>query len=188
MREKLFILYYEIKYQSCYLTKYRILPIIIDRTISGIALISGAACIAAWPLWGSIESVWCVIVGLSQLIQALRPVYPWSKQMSSISDSAPKIQKLLHGLLMAWSKYGERDNFSEEKCSKLFDQFSSKYNDIKDRYKLDDIPTVGVIEKRSKRDCEMFFAMYHGISDWRNIHVEESTATATTAPTSTTTD
>jgi len=182
MRDRLFALYYEIKYQACYLSRYRIVPLVVERTLGGVGLVSGAACIAAWPIWGSIDAVWCVFVGITQIALVLRPIYPWPKQFSSVEKALPDIDTLLHGLLMDWCQYGEHEGFDEGKLSELFDRFSSEYRQIKKKYKLRRIPTLGFIERRAARDCNNYFARYHPqINDWRDVDVAETPATAEAA-------
>ncbi|MFO0826737.1 MAG: hypothetical protein U0572_01200 [Phycisphaerales bacterium] len=54
-----------------------------DRLLSCVIAIASSASIGAWAIWQVVPVVWAGIVALSQVVQAVRHLFPWEAQIEA---------------------------------------------------------------------------------------------------------
>ena len=93
-----------------------------DRTINLIIAITSSGSIASWAYWQTHIEIWGAIIALSQVITAIRPLFPYTRYVKELSAKKMKLdllsldfQKLLR-------------DFDNNKISR--DIISTKYDDL----------------------------------------------------------
>lgn len=64
----------------------------IDRGLNVILALASSSSIAAWAIWKEIPYVWGAIIALSQVIQTVKPYFPYSRYIKELNDKGKKLQ------------------------------------------------------------------------------------------------
>lgn len=136
----------EFKHYEQYYIRYQI------KSQRGDAIIS-AACIAFSVLTaaGWLSSLLspllsAVIISLLQVISAIKPLFPFSKQSTALQYLIPEISNLLLEVERTWN---DIYSLSDEKISSFIHTYQSRYNEMDSRI------TSGIYLPVSKR-CEIY--------------------------------
>lgn len=73
-----------------------------ERRLGFLTAIASSASIAAWVIWEKIGFVWASFVAASQVVNAIRPWLPFSKQIELFSHIIPEIQYLFNDMEKAY--------------------------------------------------------------------------------------
>ena len=72
------------KYKERYYEHYFISATRWDKVIMSICLLASASSIAGWQIWDASPVICAVVLGIAQVVQAIRPILPFSIQISAI--------------------------------------------------------------------------------------------------------
>ncbi|QGY46158.1 hypothetical protein GM418_21560 [Maribellus comscasis] len=85
-----------------------------DRNLNIFLAFATSGSVATWALWNKLPIIWAGIIVAAQIINLIKPYFPFSKICKEINDK----QRLLQGLLLnyenLWSKI-QFDEISEKK-------------------------------------------------------------------------
>jgi hypothetical protein len=76
----------ELKVASVYIRLHRNRLARYDTLISTIRAVASSGGIAGWAIWHQFAFVWAVIIALSQVVDALKDVFPFSKRLKAAAD------------------------------------------------------------------------------------------------------
>lgn len=163
MKEKYWELYVSLKHKERYYWHYRIRSVRINTAINVICALASAYSIAGWSIWGNFPFIWAGIIAISQIVQVLKPMFPFSKQLISLNFLLPDFEKLLIEVDHEWDIIsGVNIDDPEEYCevsnrikfrNEEFISIQSKF--IGNTY----FPIIPRISKKAEIDCKNYF--YH---------------------------
>ena len=79
-----------------------------DTVLNVILAISSSGSIASWTIWNEYAVYWGGIIALSQLITALKPLFPFHKLVHSINHRCYKQELLFLELLEMWQNLNDK--------------------------------------------------------------------------------
>lgn len=88
-----------------------------ERILNIVLAISSSASIAGWAIWDPCAFVWGCIIAISQVITALKPIFPFSKHVHTLNTRCYKQEALFLELDSLW--YGLQDGSISEKVAKI---------------------------------------------------------------------
>jgi hypothetical protein len=115
----------ELKVHVFYLQIYAVKQQRNDHLINVFLAVTSSTSIAAWALWKEHQFIWALIIALSQVVTAIKPLLPYKKRMTALSSLADEISKL--------SLASERDWFSVAEGKWTEEQIHSKWADLKEK-------------------------------------------------------
>ena len=88
-----------------------------DIALNTVLAISSSASIASWAIWSDLAMLWGCIIAVSQVITALKPVFPFSKHVHTLNTKCYKQEALFLELDSLW--YGLKDGSTDENAAKI---------------------------------------------------------------------
>jgi len=73
-----------------------------DRRISVIKAVASSAGIASWAVWQQLALLWGAIIALSQVIDALKEVFPFSRNLKAASELTIVLERLFIESQFEW--------------------------------------------------------------------------------------
>lgn len=165
-----------IKFKHLYYDKYRDISHVRDRIISGVCLIVSSGAIATWGIWQKYPVIWSVLIAIAQVVQVLRPLFPYSKQISALDWLIPDLAKLASDAEHEWLTIHDA---TSEHIVELINQYDSQVVALESRF------TSGIYfperkKARSYAESEnnAFFAYRYGYTEGgETIGREEAAST-----------
>ncbi|EPS3380458.1 hypothetical protein ACVDQD_002181 [Vibrio cholerae] len=132
-QQKYWNLLKELKTHSLYIQNFAIEQSRIEQTLNIILAITSSTSIAAWAIWKDYAFVWGVIIALSQIITAVKPILPYKKRLDALNALGDSIAKLSlvaerdwyyvaegqwteHDIHTKWAELREKSLAAEKKC------------------------------------------------------------------------
>ena len=170
MREKLWRKFQELKYTELYYIRYKAYVMLLSKLLSAIGLLTSSVSIAGWSIWSQHSMVWGIIIGVSQLIQVFRPLYPFEKQLASLEMAVPAMKKLLVDFSADWNRHGGSANFDAKVGQKLLEKYDKAFLAIDTQFKSEEMtPDLLWLRKKADRDLQNYFFIHHAIKEWKDI-------------------
>ena len=94
----------ELKVASAYNRRYRDYLGRWVTSIGTIRAIASSGSIAAWALWKDYAFVWASIIAVSQVLDALKEVFPVTKRHKAASEHANSLGTILIDAQLEWEK------------------------------------------------------------------------------------
>ena len=66
----------------------------IDRSLNLLLAIASSGSIAAWAIWNYLPLLWGAIIAFSQVIQVIKPYFPYSKYIKILNDKSKEMQSV----------------------------------------------------------------------------------------------
>jgi hypothetical protein len=92
----------ELKVATVYIKRYRDY---LSKWVTGIGTIRAIASsgsIAAWALWKEYAFVWAAIIAVSQVLDALKDVFPTTKKHKAASEHTNQLESLFIDAQLEW--------------------------------------------------------------------------------------
>lgn len=102
------------KTQVVYLQYYAVQSEKIDKFVNIFLAITSSSSIAAWAIWQQYQFIWAVIIALSQIITAIKPLLPFKKRLLAISLLNNQIQIISLSLERHWYNVAEGELSDKE--------------------------------------------------------------------------
>jgi hypothetical protein len=93
-----------------------------ESVISSIRAVASSGGIAGWAIWHEYAFIWGVIIAMSQVIDALKDVFPFAQRLKSASDLRVILERLCIDAQFEWeSIYASNLNTDQinEACRRL---------------------------------------------------------------------
>jgi len=93
-----------------------------DRGVDVVKAVASSAGIASWVIWRQFALVWAFIIATSQVVDALKDVFPFSRRLKAASDLTVALERMFIDAQFEWEDvYGGKlsDQEIAERCRKL---------------------------------------------------------------------
>lgn len=94
-----------------------------DKRINICLAIVSSSSIAAWTIWQIVPQLWAGIIAITQVIQAVKPYFPYSKYIRTLNEKS----KLLHDI----NRRFERLFFNIDYKALTTDEIANQYFNLK---------------------------------------------------------
>ncbi|MFP9118132.1 hypothetical protein ACLI08_10125 [Flavobacterium sp. RNTU_13] len=135
-----------------------------ERNTNVFLAIASSSSIAAWALWNELDWIWASIIALSQLINAVKPFFPYNKYVKELGAKSLKIENLNIECEKLWDKM-QNDNIDEEDAENRYYEIKKEGNEIL-RFSDDivfDVSKQTDIEKKATSLNIIFFRNHYGV-------------------------
>ena len=154
-------LMHDCKFKEFYIEEYHRLIKIIDLSLKGITMFASAGSVAAWSIWQKVPALWGALIVISQVIQIVYPLLPYSKQSTAYGYMLPELKKLILDIEVAWLR-SENDS-DEHDVIALFQAFKERYNELDDKYiGTDTVPEIKKVREIAEKRAENHLKLYFG--------------------------
>lgn len=79
-----------------------------DKWMNGILAITSSSSIAGWAIWDEYGKVWGFLIALSQVITAIKPLFPFNKHVHTLNTHCYKQEALFLELEELWFKVKDK--------------------------------------------------------------------------------
>lgn len=76
----------ELKVHVLYLQNYATNQYRLDRGVDIFLAVASSSSIAGWALWKDYQAVWAVVIALSQVVTAVKPLLPYKRRLAALSS------------------------------------------------------------------------------------------------------
>ncbi|MEL1244217.1 hypothetical protein AAEO56_08100 [Flavobacterium sp. DGU11] len=135
-----------------------------ERNINVFLAIASSSSIAAWALWKELDWLWAGIIASSQLINAIKPFFPYNKYVKELGSKFLKMENLTIECEKLWDKI-QNDTITEEETSKKYYEFKKESSDIL-RFSDDiifDVSKQSDIENKATELNKNFFRTHYNV-------------------------
>ena len=125
MREKIWYYMLDSKFQSLYLdyqvSKYQKY----DRNINIFLALASSSSIGAWAIWNEYQILWAIIIAASNVVNIIKPYFPYSKYIKDLNERALSMQNLHLDYERLWYNF-DNDQVLEDLATQKFFDLKSK--------------------------------------------------------------
>ena len=90
-----------------------------DTALNVILAIASSGCIASWTIWDKYAIYWGGFIALSQLITAIKPLFPFHKHVHTLNHRCYKQELLFLELIEMWQNINDKSE-SEDTLKNSF--------------------------------------------------------------------
>lgn len=87
---------------ACYIRRYRDTVAVKVRWLGILKAIASSAGIAGWVIWKEYAFIWAVIIACSQVADALKEIFPFTRVHRSAGQHAVMLDSMLIDALLEW--------------------------------------------------------------------------------------
>ncbi|MBE6831685.1 MAG: hypothetical protein E7519_15915 [Ruminococcaceae bacterium] len=157
MRDKYWAMYTSIKHDEYYYESYQIRAKRINALINGFCLLLSVGSVASWGIWGKIPIFWALLIGMSQIVSTLKPLFPFSNQIIATKYLLPELRSLLNDIDFDWNI---THLLSDKEVLKLIYKYNKKFDKLELKYiNQDYFPFVKSCDDDAEKESKKFF--YH---------------------------
>jgi hypothetical protein len=128
-------MYYRFVYNKFYYELYGSSATLWNFWICIIACVFSFTGISTWYIWKQLPWLWAIIIGISQVINAIRGYLPFSKRIPIIKYYTYELECLINKVDTAWRKIDSNAyNFSEIEINELIEAYEKQFTEIDQRY------------------------------------------------------
>ncbi len=162
MREQYWAFYCSIKYKSFYYEYFQLLFNKINWGITALCTLTTLSCVAAWDIWQKFPGLWAVLIGISQVVQALFPRLPYNDLLVSTKFAISAIDNLLLDIEEDWI-FIDVHELSDEDIAKRLTGHKRQYSKLVEQFFAGTyLPELKYCTKKAEQSCKNFFSItYH---------------------------
>jgi hypothetical protein len=153
---------FELKVAASYIRQYRDH---LGTWVTGLGIlkaVASSAGIAAWVIWKQYAFVWGAIIAASQLVDALKDVFPFAKKHKSASALAMTLDNLFIDVQLEW-EYIFSGKYSDEEMMKRLHQLRKLQLDAEKNNFPDGLATREILLDRAKQDAAEYLENTYGV-------------------------
>ena len=128
-------------------------------TLKAIASCGG---IAAWAIWKQYAFVWGAIIALSQLADALKEVFPFTKEHKAAGEHTITLDALFIDVQLEWENIFS-GQYSDNEIMKRVHQLRKIQHEALRRNFPDGLPTDDTLLAHAKQEAEIYFKAVYGV-------------------------
>ncbi len=163
MRDQFWSLFTQVKFQLYYASLYRRRFQLIDKMLTFFCLVSSTASITAWGIWQQLPWLWSAIVGISQVIQLVKPELPWLQHTQALRYAIPEYRDLANEIEDEWLKHCDE---GENAFQDIWRIYVRRYTAIQTRYFSDDsLPEFKGLAEKAMQQTELYCKLQHYIQE-----------------------
>lgn len=167
MRDKYWAMYTELKHKERYYWHYQIHVKRLNAAISAFCIIVSASSIAGWGIWSQIPLLWGVILAIAQIIQAVKPLFPFNQQISSLNFLLPTLTKCMIEIDREWDEVNllnsEDENFSANVSQMIHNRYDEFYSLTSQYIGNTYFPLNNHCDKNAEKDCINYFSHNYNV-------------------------
>ena len=149
-------LYYRIAYKRS--SKHR------GNWYSGFFLLSSAASIASLSYWDIVPTLWACITLAAQVLQILKPLFPFDKRANALTYIVQDMQALFDEIEDYWHIVNSEKTPSAEDIQRTITEFKRRDRAIKDRFAPDiDFPPNKRASRFALKENQKYFKYYYNV-------------------------
>lgn len=164
----------QLKIAACYVRDYRNS---LNRWVTSTAVVRAIAAsgsIALWAVWQKYAFLWASIIAASQLADALRDVFPFSKRRKALSAWVRQLDRLFIFAQRDWADIAA-GRCTEKQLCKLLHTLRSRKQTLEARYVPDGLVKKQSLFEAAERETVAYFATrYNTIQLKGEYNVEPS--------------
>lgn len=169
MRDKYWAMYTELKHKEKYYLYYQQSSKFKDGVINGVCLVASCASIASWGIWSEYPVVWALIIALAQVIQAVKPLLPFSQQITALRFLNPELSSLLIDIDHSWDSVNRMDGSNPsdyDHVSGLIHDYEKRFDSLTSQFIGDTyFPTRRRCEKKAETECRNYFKHRYNVGE-----------------------
>jgi hypothetical protein len=146
----------QLKLDAIYVRDYRDSYAKWETRIATIRAITSSASIGAWAIWHQLAIVWATLIALSQVVDALRDVFPFQKKKRTLSAWTNALNRLFVDAQRDWDTISS-GNCTDSKVSKLTHQLRQKMQRYEQTYIPDGLPRKEELFEAAQKEMVTFF-------------------------------
>lgn len=159
MKDKCFAVFAELKHQEIYMECYREYATRIDIGISCATSLAAAGSIAGWAIWSQLPYLWPVIIAISQVIQVVKPYFPYATRLAALKYLIPETRDLLLDFEHEWDELDIDEGASEDRYVELSDRYQKLYLSSESKYLGNGyLPDKKRLSKKTEKLCRSHFS------------------------------
>lgn len=132
-QEKYWELIKQVRFELYYIDEYIRDTNRTENWVNGTMAVASNASIGGWVVWQKLSLVWAGIIAASQVINALRPLLPYTKRLKLLQEIHGEMSKLSLDVESHWFGISRGDFTDTEIHSKLF-ELKRKQEDVYSRH------------------------------------------------------
>lgn len=163
-RDSYWALLHECKFKELYLDAYSHRAQIIEWCITGFLMLSTAASIAALSFWSKVPWLWSGVILLSQILQIVQPLLPFSKRIDAAKYLIPELRMLSIQVETAWLRADAEEQATD--YISLFEKYRTEMISLESKFLgIDVIPDKKGIRAKVEKDAENHLRLFFGVSE-----------------------
>ncbi len=153
----------ELKVACVYLRRYRDgLGTWVTR-LGTLKAIASSGSIAAWVIWKEYAFVWGVIIAASQVTDALKDVFPFSKTHRAASEHTISLETLFIDAQLEWEGVFS-GRYTNEQISNRRHKLMKLQHEAERHNFPNGLPAKGALFAEAQREATEYFAVTYGVS------------------------
>jgi hypothetical protein len=152
----------ELKAGGEYIRRYRTYLGSWVTRLAVVRAIASSASIGAWAVWRQYAFVWGLIIAVSQVLDALRDVFPFAKEHKAASELSIVLDSLFIDAQLEWENI-YAGKYDEEQISKRLHKLRTLHHDAECRIFRHGLPLRKNLFAVAERDTASFFRKTYGV-------------------------
>jgi len=154
----------QLKLAACYVRDYRNSIGKSETTVAAIRAIASSASIAAWAVWRRYAIVWASFIAASQVVDALRDVFPFGRRRRALSRWSNALNRLWVDAQRDWDNISS-GKVSNKKISSLTHQLRLKMQRYEAKYIPDGLSRKEDLFLAAQSEMATFFRKRYSIEE-----------------------
>ena len=123
----------QVRFERYYLDEYIRATNPIETWVNIIMAVASSSSIGGWVIWKELSFLWGSIIAMSQVINALRPILPYTRRLKLLQEMHSETSKLSLEVEYLW--FGvSRGEFTESEIHEKRFSLKTKLEDISNRH------------------------------------------------------
>jgi hypothetical protein len=152
----------ELKVAACYIRLYRDY---LGKRVSALGTlraIASSGSIAAWALWKEYAFVWGAIIALSQVADALRDVFPFTKKHKAASEHTITLGSIFIDAQLEWENIFS-GRYTDDQIMNRRHKLMKLQHDAERTSFPDGLATRDALFARAEQDAKDYFTATYGV-------------------------
>ena len=154
----------QLKLDACYVRDYRDSIGKAETKVAAVRAITSSASIAAWAVWRKYAIMWAAFIAASQVVDALRDVFPFRKRRQALSGWSNALNRLFVDAQRDWENISA-GKVSNAKISRLTHQLRHKMQRYEETYIPDGLPRKQDLFEAAQTEMGTFFRTRYSLQE-----------------------
>jgi len=152
----------ELKVAATYMRRYRdYLGKWVTR-IGVVKAVASSSSIAAWAIWREHAFIWGSIIAVSQVVDALKDVFPVTKRYKSASEHVVALDSLFIDAQLEWESIFS-GSYTDAQINSRLHKLRKLHHDAECRSFKDGLPVRDDLFKQAQEEAAVFFTNTYGV-------------------------
>jgi len=152
----------ELKVATCYIRRYRDYLGMRVTAVGTVRAIASSGSIAAWALWKEYAFVWGAIIAASQVADALRDVFPFTKKHKAASMHTITLGSIFIDAQLEWENIFS-GRYTDDQITNRRHKLMKQQHDAERISFPDGLATRDSLFAQAQQDARDYFAATYGV-------------------------